>query len=238
MPRHATMNNFINSQVRQWQARKEKIELSEAQQTPLAPFITISREYGSGGFEIGAKIAEILNAENGSGKIWAAYDRELINGVMDDTGLSSTLTHTLTSNARKNMTNLIQTSFSKFPPQVSVYLKLVETIRIMAVNGNVILVGRASNVITRDLKRGSHIRITAPLEWRIKRISDLMKLSRKDAEKLIIEKNKERDRFVKEYIKFDPEDPLNYDFCLNNTKFSTEEAARLIIAGMKIKGLL
>ena len=47
---------------------------------------------------------------------------------MDDMGFSSRLADTLTGTSRKNLANLLQTTFSAFPPQVAVYKKLVETL--------------------------------------------------------------------------------------------------------------
>ncbi len=236
MPWHNSMEKYISSQYRQWQQRKEKID-EETVQKPH-PFITISREYGSGGYEIAEKIAEKINESKGGEKIWAAYDRLLLEKIMDDMGFNQSLTETMTGNARKSMTNLIQTSFSKFPPQVTVYRKLVETIRLLVVNGHVIIVGRAGNVITRDLPGGMHVRIIAPMEYRIDRMIKLTGENRHNVEKMIKKKGTEREKFMKEYVKFDPSDPANFDLIINNARYSTEEAANLIISSMKVRNIL
>ena len=231
-----SMQKYIDAQVTYWKQQKEKLTAPE--KTNRHPFITISREYGCGGYDVAKRLIEIFNNEMKQTPEWAAYNRELLNKVMDDLGLSSTLAETLTSTARSSLTNLLQTSFSTFPTQVSVHKKLAETIALLALNGNVVVVGRGSNIITRSIKNGYNVRLVAPLNWRTEQIVNKMNLSKPDAGKLIAEKTKQRDTYLKEYLKFDVADPHNYQLIINNADHSVDQAARIIIESMKIKGLL
>jgi len=231
-----SMDKYINAQVTYWKQQKEKLVAPE--KTNPLPFITISREYGCGGYDVAKSLVEILNNELKKTPAWAAYNRELLDKVMDDMGLSSSLAETLTGTARSGLTNLLQTSFSSFPTQVSVHKKLAETIALLALNGNVVIVGRGSNIITRSIKNGYNVRLVAPLQWRSDEIVKKMNISKQDAVKLISEKTKQRDTFLKEYLKFDVSDPHNYQLIINNADHSIEQAARIIIESMKIKGLI
>ena len=231
-----SMDKYINAQVTYWNKQKDKLSVPE--KTNPLPFITISREYGCGGYEVAKRLAEVFNDELKQTPQWAAYNRELLDKVMDDMGLSSSLANTLTGTARSGLTNLLQTSFSSFPPQVSVHKKLAETITILALNGNVIVVGRGSNIITRSIKNGYNIRLVAPLNWRTEQIVKKMNISKQDAIKLIAEKTKQRDTYLKEYLKFDVADPHNYQLIINNADHSVDQAARIIIESMRIKGLV
>jgi cytidylate kinase len=179
----------------------------------------------------------MLNRE-GRNNTWAAYDKALIEKLMDNTGLSSSLIETLTTNARNHLTNFFQTTFSKFPPQVAVYLKLAETIRVLATNGNVVIVGRAGNSITREMHGGYHVRLVAPMDWRAERMGGILSVQKKEAEKIIRKKNDERMKFISEYVKFDLEDPHNYDMVLDNSRHSSDEAAGIIVNAMKTRGLI
>ncbi len=235
---YAPMEKYLSAQVKYWQQMKEQISAKEIEKKKHLPFITISREYGCFGYNLAEKLIKLLNEEYNPEPVWAAYDRKLLEKIMEDMGLSQSLTETLTNNARKTLTNLLQTTFSKFPPQVAVYRKLVETIRILAINGNVVIVGRAGNVITRDFDQGYHVRLVASMDWRIKNIQGKTDMSKKEAEKTILEKTREREGFIKEYVKFDLTNPHNFHIVINNSHHTLEEAARLIIEGMKIKGLI
>jgi len=231
-----SMEKYIFAQVTYWKQQKD--QLATIEKSNRLPFITISREYGCGGFEIAKRLSEIFNDELKQAPQWAAYNRMILDRVMDDMGLSSSLTETLTTTARSGLTNLLQTSFSTFPPQVSVHKKLAETITLLALNGNVIVVGRGSNIITRSIKNGYHVRLVAPQSWRAERLVDKMNISKQDAVKLITDKTKQRDTYLKEYLKFDVADPHNYHLIINNAEHSVDQAARIIIESMKIKGLL
>ena len=232
----AALDRAITAQVTFWKQQKETIEAPDTKSH--RPFITISREFGCCGFELAQKIVEIMNKEYKPEPPWAAYDRVLIEKLTDDTGLSASLVETLTGNARNTLTNLFQTTFSKFPPQVAVYRRMSETIAMLAANGNSVIVGRGGNLITRNVEGGFHVRIVAPLRWRADNMAEKMNMSKSAALKEIDEKEKERASFFREFLKHELSDPLNYHLLINNFHYTTEEAARLIIAGMKEKGYL
>jgi len=231
-----SMDRYMTGQVIYWQKQKEKIK--EPEKANQLPFVTISREYGCGGFKIASKLAEIFNKEFKPDPEWAAYDKKILESLMADTGLSEHLVHTLTEKARGKMTNMIQTTFSSFPPQVAIHKKLTATITMLALHGNVVIVGRGSNMITKNISNGFHVRLVAPINCRAEKLSKEMSISKTEALKLIKEKTRQRDDYMKEFLKFDLTDPHNYSMTINDGEFSVEQAARLIIEGMKIKGLI
>lgn len=232
----AALDRYITAQVTYWKKQKETIETPEKKSH--LPFITISREYGCCGYDVAQKIVEIMNTEYKTEPPWAAYDRTLIDKVTDDMGLSTSLVETLTGNARNSLTNLFQTTFSSFPPQVAVYKRMAQTIAMLAANGNAVIVGRGSNMITRNTDGGFHVRIVAPLHWRAELMAEKMKLSKTEASKEMAEKEKQRQSFFREFLKFDVTDPHNYHMLINNSEYSTEQVARIIIEGCRLKGLM
>jgi len=241
MPSKNIMETYINGQVKFWEKQKEKIDTSQIKKEEVKkqlPFITISREYGCGAYEIGKKLADFLNEKSAGTPPWAAYDKELLEKIMNDMGISSSLAETLTNNAKKALTNLLQTSFSKFPSQVTIYKKLVETERLLATNGKVILIGRAGNVITKDMEKGYNVRIVADKKWKVNRLAALMKIKEKEAEKIIDAKDKERNLFIKEYVKFDVTDPHHYHLFINVARHTEKEVAEIIAKGLEKKGFI
>ena len=232
----AALDRYITAQVTFWKNQKDTIEAPDTKSHN--PFVTISREFGCCGYDVAQKIVEIINAENKPEPLWAAYDRVLIDKLTEDMGLSSSLVETLTGNARNSLTNLFQTSFSKFPPQVAVYRRMSETIAMLAANGNCVIVGRGGNLITRNVQGGFHVRIVAPLRWRADNMAEKMNMSKSAALKAIDEKEKQRPSFFREFLKHELTDPLNYHLLVNNFHYTTDEVARLIINTMKVKGYL
>jgi len=241
MAYHAHMEQFISNQVRFWKIQKEAIDSIDFKPKSAKgsrPFVTISREYGSGAYNVAEKLIDIFNKNNDHEYNWAAYDRNLLEKISNDMGLSESLSQTLTTNARSKMTELFQTTFSTFPPQVAVYRKLAEITRMLAYNGHVVLAGRAANRITRDMGQGFHVRLVAPLSWRVQRLCNLHQYNMKDAEQKILEMDKEIDGFIKEFVKFDNTDPHNYHLVINMEHITPDQAAKIIADTMKECGLL
>lgn len=232
-----SLDKYIGAQMKYWEVQKHSITDADEKKKAERHFITISREYGCSGFSIGKEITEIMNgAAEKPEPLWAAYERQVLDRVMEDMGISSFLAKTMTDDAQRNMTNVIKSTFSKLPPQVAVYQKLAETIRLLAVNGNVVIVGRAANVITRGMAGGYHVMIIAPMEYKIMNVMKLKNVSKKEAEKLVVENTKRRVNYIREYVNFDVNDYHNYDLVINLLNYSATGAANLIIEGMKLQG--
>ncbi len=228
------LDKYINAQVKYWQQEQNKLSATSEQKS-LRQFITINREYGCLGYSIAQEIVGILNSVDPAPEpLWAAYERQVLDKVMEEMDLSSSLVKTLTDDALKDMTDILTSAFSDLPPQVAVYQKLAQTIRILAGHGNVIIVGRAGNVITRDMSGGYDVMIIAPMEYKIQNIMKLRGIPKKDAEKLIIENTARRENYIKEYVRFDVTDPHNYDLVINLGDISPRGVAELIIEGLKV----
>lgn len=232
----AVKESAIFKQIEHWRRQKGAVE-EDKEKANTIPFVTISREYGCGGFDVAAALTDILDKEYHAVPVWAAYDKQILDKITADMGLTSQLTETLTSAARSKMTDILQTSFSKFPPQVAVYRKLAEIVRTLAINGHVVIVGRAGNIITRDMPCSLHVRMVASLPYRVERIAAKNNISKADAKQMIRQKEKERESFIKKFLQFDPADPHGYDIVINCECFAIEDSARLIIDAMNRKGI-
>ena len=228
------VDKYVSAQIKYWQQQKHTVTAPEKKS--LRQFITISREYGCSACTIAQEMVELLNsADRAPEPPWAAYERQVLDRVMQDMGLSSHLARTLTDDAQKVMTDILKTAFSNLPPQVAVYQKLAETIRLLAANGNVIIVGRASNVITRGMVGGFHVMIVAPMDYKVYNVMKFKNLKKKEAEQLVIDNTVRRINYIKEYVDFDVSDPHNYDLVINLAHTTPRGAARLIIQGMTLK---
>jgi cytidylate kinase len=230
----SAVDKHVSAQFKFWQHQKHTVTIPGKKS--LRRFITISREYGCFGYEIAQETIRLLNGgDKAPTPPWAAYERQVLDRVMEDMGLSSHLARTLTDDAQKVMTDILTNAFSKLPPQVAVYQKLAETIRLLAANGNVVIVGRASNVITRGMYGGFHVMVVAPMEYKVDNVMKFKKIQKKEAEKLIIENTARRVNYIKEYVEFDVTDPHHYDMVINLAHTTKQGAARLIIEGMNLK---
>lgn len=231
----STLEKMIQKQIKSWE--KSKKSLGREPEKPR-PFITISRQYGCNATSIAIVIAEELNRYEKIDQ-WHAYDKDIIDKIVEDHNISENLIETIDTKKREEISELLRTMLTDFPPQVTIYKKIVKTIRSLSIHGRVIIIGRAGVVITRGLKYGLHVRFIAPLPFRIKKIMDINKIRNKHkVEKLIERKDKERHDFLTQYVRFDAADPASYDLTINISRFTEKEIAEIILRTMKAKGFL
>lgn len=224
-----SIDGALTYQESNWKRRKNSVELTG---THALPFLTISREFGCLGYCVGEAIATILNKEYRHDPEWSVYDRAILDRLMKDMNISYKLAETLTDKAWTSMEYFFKTSFSKFPPEVMVYKKLVETIRILAANGHAIIIGRVGNAITADLSRGFHVRLYASPEKKIENIISQYRVTKNEARDILAKKGETREEFILKHLTVDLNDPSTYNMMINTTGLTIDETARLILKGM------
>ena len=229
------LEKWINNQIQLWEeSKKEAIEKKDA---PL-PFITISREYGCNVNPIVMALAEALNQYEGS-TLWHGYDKDLLQKIHDDHEVHEKLLQTLETKKREEMTELMRSMLTDYPPQVSAHLQLIKTVRTLAIQGRKIIVGRAGAVITRDMSHGLHLRMIASMPYRVGKIMEIKNIrDRLEAEKLIKEQDETRHSFMTQYVKFEAKNPASYDLNINIERFSQDEIVALVIGALKAKHLI
>jgi cytidylate kinase len=94
--------------------------------------------------------------------------------------------------------------------------------------GNVVIIGRAANVVTQDAAHAFHVRLVGSLEARVRRVQQRDSLARADAVEQVRRIDAARRRYVKKYYAADIDDPLLYDVVLNTDRASESDLAALI----------
>jgi cytidylate kinase len=103
-----------------------------------------------------------------------------------------------------------------------------ETILRLAEQGNVILIGRGANIVTRGLAHAFHVRLVGSLEKRVKRIQEAQGIGQRAALEFVRREDRGRQRYLRKYFSKDPDDLLLYHLVINTDFVSYEEAARMI----------
>lgn len=193
------------------------------------PCITISRETGIGAEKICDLLIDYLHPRsNPFYRNWAYFDKNLIEKVIAD--------HDLPEHFRSYLeherTSTIDTMFSEIlnihPSNIKLLHKTSQTILKLARFGNVIIIGRGSNIITSELKNTLHVRLVAPLKFRISNAQHLYDMDKRTAAHFVEREDKARREFLKKYFHRDIEDPKNYHLVLNTYLMSFEEVAETI----------
>src|SRR5947209_6122498 len=205
--------------------------------------ITISREYGSGGGEIASRLATRLQ--------WDLIDHAIVEHTAHEMGMSQEeaeahdeYTKSRVSRVLSSMQYLYPASMVLAPPEAFLtdgeYRTVVNRIvRAMAARGQVVIVGRASQVILAEQRDILHVRIIAPFEKRVAYVMQREGLDRSKAESRIQMKDHDRARHLEVEYHQKPQDAHLYDIVLNTSLLDLESAVDVICFTLrqKAKGL-
>jgi cytidylate kinase len=95
-----------------------------------------------------------------------------------------------------------------------------------------VLVGRGGYLITQDLKTGLHVRLVAPRAWRIHKVAADRNLSPKDAERIVAEGERERNRFLHAFFLHDPAHPFHHDLVIDSARFNLAQIVEIIFTAL------
>lgn len=196
--------------------------------------ITISREFGSGGRELGKRMADEMG--------FAYYDREIITAIAQRKGLDENyVEHALDNTASAQFTFTFRQSFA-LPhviqtPQTDLLLEQKKVIDSIAAAGkDCIIVGRNADVLLRDYRPMS-IFVCAAQEAKVARCIERAGEGEKITEDDIlrnmrrIDKNRARTREILSGSRWG--DPAAYDLVINTTGWSIKKLAPAVAAFAK-----
>lgn len=203
------------------------------------PIITISREYGCYASEIATLLSEELNKRHKpkeNTKKWTAISKEILEKAAEDMRQHP---HKISHVFGAEDTSILVDIINSFSPASNVSdTKIKKTItnivRAYANEGNVIIVGRAGCVITKEFSKTLHVRISAPLEWRIKHIANFYQLSVPKAKAKIAENDKRRHAFMSYFQGSKPDIEL-FDVVFNRKTLTSQEIVDAIIRLLESK---
>jgi cytidylate kinase len=109
------------------------------------------------------------------------------------------------------------------------------TILHLAALGNVVLVGRGANVVTKEMPGGLRLRLVGSGNRRLKAIEDYYDLREDGARGFMDGEDERRAAYVLRTFNRDVEDPLLYDLVVNTDGLDPATTARLLLEVLKVK---
>ena len=187
--------------------------------------ITIGREYGSGGRQIGELVAKTLGI--------AYYDKKLITLAAQKSGLSDEFIANNEQRVRSGfMQNLAASAAYSSGFFSSQYLPLSESIFISEAQ---VILGRCADYILAGRDNTINVFVYAPRETRVNRIMARRNLSEAEALKAITTSDKERGNHYFRYTDQKWGKAQNYDICINSALMGIEKTAEMLTAMAKIE---
>ncbi len=192
--------------------------------------ITIARQYGSGGREVGMRLAEVLGIKS--------YDRELITMAAQKSGMSSEILNHADEKATNSLLYTLALGSSYYgaasigtdvPINDKLFITQSQIIRDLAAEGPCIIIGRCSDYVLRTNPARFSVFIYAPIEARIRRVIERgAAKTEKEARDLISRTDKRRINYYNYYTGRKWGSPDNYNMMLDSSFLGIEGSARAI----------
>ena len=190
------------------------------------PFVTISREPGAGGWSVAQQLVAELNRRQPDEHLWTCWDKELVESVAADLQVSNRLIEHFEDHNRSWLTDFI-TSLSHSDKAAAdderIFKRVAMTIRSLASAGRTVIVGRGGVFLARGMPRGVHVRLVAPLEYRIQHMMKEHDLSHERAKIHLREVEHNRHVFFKRYWNVETIHSDLFTVTYNTAAVSTEQ---------------
>ena len=203
----------------------------------LNKIITIGREFGSGGREIGKRLADMLG--------YAYYDKEIMSEIANRTQLAEHYVHQIIEqNPRlifpittaRTLHQQHSTPDYLLKQYSDVYAAQATVLREMAEKSPCIIVGRCADYILREQKP-LRLFIYADMPAKVTRCRAKAELHENLSDKDLIKKIKRIDKSRAKYYQYYTGHRWgkheNYDICINTTSLDVKHVANLLVKLIK-----
>ena len=180
--------------------------------------ITITRQFGSGGREIGKKLAEAYGIP--------FYDNEIISRAAKDTGFAEAAFERAEDKASNSLLYYIEMGMKVFSSQDvgfsglslddRIFLAQSKVIRNVAKEGPCVIVGRCADYILKNQENVVNLFIRATLDFRIKRAIEVEGIPKEKSAEMVMKKDKSRANYYKYHSGERWDNVLNYDFAIRS----------------------
>jgi CMP/dCMP kinase len=219
--------------------------------------ITISRQFGSGGDEIAAQVCDAL--------WYRIFDKHMITEAAKAEGISVVemgdfseedrqtsgfflhlFSHPLPAFSAKVWKEGIDGSRSLEDfvlDETEAFSLTQKAVKAACQVGNMVIVGRGGQVILQGVPDVVHVRIVAPLENRIQRVKEQLKIAqdlfladiemRRNAQDLILSRDAASEEYLKRFYHVDWDSPMLYDLVINTASLTLQKSVEIITGLVK-----
>ena len=194
----------------------------------MKTIVTIDRQFGSGGKEVGIRVAKELGIP--------FYDEELIQEAAKKSGISEKLFESFDERPKSLLYSIAMDSYMfNLPGSISsdsleqqVYLATFDTIRQLAAEGPCVIIGRCADYALAGNPDLLSLFISAPMDVRIERVAKRQNISPEKARQLIIKTDKRRASYYEYYSSRKWGSVESYHYCLDSSYLGLGRTVELI----------
>jgi cytidylate kinase len=200
---------------------------------PTGPFISISRDFGCMANPVAEYLAKELTRRyknKGIKREWKWLNKKILEESARALEVSPSKIKYIFQSQRKTMIDEIVSAMSTryYKSDNKIRKTIISVIRSIAKAGDVIIVGRGGVAFGKDNPNSLHIKLTAPIEWRVQRISTNYNKTDSDALMYLLEVDQERKYLIDNFMGFETDISI-FDMVYNRKMMSRDEIVSNIL---------
>ncbi len=218
----------------------ERLLERERQIVTPGPVITISREYGCPSKIIAEMLTNRINEKHAKKKKWHWISKEILDESARKLGLTPREIKYIFEYKERNIIEDLLISQEKklyYRSDWTIRKTIGEVIRATAMEGYVVIVGRAGVALTRNIESSLHVRLMAPARWRSVQVAKNHDIKLEQACKIIREMDKKRKKFLEYYLKKEADHTV-FDVLFNCSTMTKDTIANSILHMAREKKLI
>lgn len=200
--------------------------------------VTIGREFGSGGMDVGRMLSERLGVK--------VYDKELLQMASKESGLCEEIFHNHDEKPTNSflyslvmdtysVSGYAASSYLDMPLNHKVFLAQFDTIKNLAQKESCIIVGRCADYALAEHKNCLNVFIHADKEFRIRHLMEGYEWTANKAKDMIQKTDKKRASYYNYYSSKKWGDARSYHLCLDSSNLGIEGCVEMILKHMELK---
>lgn len=190
--------------------------------------VTISREYGSGGGEVAARLARRLG--------WQLVDHQIVAEAARQLETHESVVKAHDEHVGGIASRIFLWPYPTTAEDSQTYYGTLRRVVLEEANkGHVVIVGRGGQVLLADQRDVLHVRVVAPLEQRIAYVVRREGVDKDTARKRVEEKDRARIRYTQTQFHRQPDDAHLYDLVINTAILNLDSAVDQICLALEQK---
>ncbi len=194
------------------------------------PVITISRLTGCDGREVAAELVAQLNMRFNTNR-WKWVDKDIIYHAAHELRTDTHRIETFYQGyGMTDISQMIMAFSGSFVTDSSVKKAIREVVLSIARDGYAVIIGRGGVAITHDMANALHVRLVAPMYWRVQNVMKKKGMIIEKAEAYTVETDEKRNKLIVDFL---DKRPLSidhlFDVTMNRSSFTIEQISSLIM---------
>ncbi|MFB3925011.1 MAG: AAA family ATPase [Syntrophales bacterium] len=205
---------LIEEQIKKWQVVQKK-----KYKKPIRPVITMSRLPGAGARVLAEQLARELKIDY--------FEHEIIEEIAKSSSVSERIVETLDEQDRSILDDWLGLFGQSRMWSYQYFQHLTKVVGTIGTHGHALILGRgASFILPKEVSL--RVLVVAPLEVRIRNVSEAYGCSESEARDRVKSREAERIGFIRKYFRTNMLDPSNYDLSINTENFKPDDAVKII----------